>query len=421
MTWRALVLGLVLWAPLALGATVTRIRIHDAIHVGTFEYLKRAVATSEKNGDAGLLVELDTPGGYLEATREIVQLMLSSKHPIAIWVTPSGARAASAGAMITMAAHLALMSPSTSIGAATPVDAGGGDVGESMKNKVINDTVSFVEGIAAKRGRNASWAKASVTEAASLSASEAKAKNVIDHVVDTEAQLKEILAREWKTSEIQWSPLEPRMREQFISFFANPNIAYALLGLGALGIYVEMTHPGLIFPGAIGAISLALGAMTTKIIPINTAAIALLVLALLLFAIEIFVPAPTFGVAGTAGLVSLFFSGVLLLDPSQTNLKLDPLIWLPLFAVVASFMGWLMTISIRALRAKPYRQGVDGLLGKVGSVSRVVENELYQYKVLVAGELWNANADTPLAVHDTVVVVQQSGFLLTVKKESSHV
>jgi membrane-bound ClpP family serine protease len=126
-------------------------------------------------------------------------------------------------------------------------------------------------------------------------------------------------------------------------------------------------------------------------------------------------------VAGTAGLVSLFFSGVLLLDPSQTNLKLDPLIWLPLFAVVASFMGWLMTISIRALRAKPYRQGVDGLLGKVGSVSRVVENELYQYKVLVAGELWNANADTPLAVHDTVVVVQQSGFLLTVKKESSHV
>jgi membrane-bound serine protease (ClpP class) len=402
----------------AKASSITHISIKDAIHVGTYEYISRALKESVEQKHHGLLIELDTPGGYLEATRDIVQLMLASEHPIAVWVTPDGARAASAGSMLTMAAHVAIMSPSTSIGAATPVTQGG-DIAEDMKKKVTNDTVSFVEGIASKRGRNIEWAKESITSAASLSSEEALKKNVIDHLAENEMEVKNILAKAWSLNadEVVFKYTELRFREKMISFFANPNIAYALMGLGALGIYMEMTNPGLIFPGAIGAISLALGAMTTKIVPINSAAIGLLILALIFFAIEIFVPAATFGIAGGAGIVSLFLSGTLLLDPSQTDLRLDPVLWVPLFLVAVTTIIWFMVLSIRAVKAEPYKQGVGALVGRNAVVTRVANLERKQYKVMIDGELWNATAEEPLNETDAVVITKQDGFLLTIKKE----
>jgi len=402
--------------------TLYKIEINDAIHIGTFEHINRALnKTNESDEAAGLLIVLDTPGGYLNATRDIVKLMLQSETPIAVWVKPAGAHAASAGAMITMAAHYAVMAPSTSIGAATPINAGGKDIGKDLKAKITNDTLAFVEGIARKRNRNITAAKDFVSKATSFSATDALKENVVDAIIENEAVLTTRLKEEWKIEEeLKIVSIDLNLRENVLSFFANPNIAYALLGLGALGIYVEMTNPGLIFPGAIGAISLALGALTTKIIPINAGALVLLALAIVFFAIEIFVPMATFGVAGIAGLVSLFLSGALLLDPSQTNLKLDAVIWLPTFFVISGFMILLGYTSIKALRSKPYKQGINALESKDGRITQVMGKG--KYKVFVQGETWNAISESQLNKDQDIVVIKQKGFTLSVEpKEKKNV
>jgi membrane-bound serine protease (ClpP class) len=402
------------------------VELRDSINVGVSETLIRAVKEAKDAGAPALIVELDTPGGFLEATRDIVQLFLATDSPkILVWVRPEGARAASAGAMITMAAHYAAMAPSTSIGAATPVSGDGKDIGESMKAKITNDTLSFVEGIAEKRGRNVEWARKSVSDAASVSSKEALRQKVIDGVHSERSEL-------WKGARAKFSelpesvefvPFELSWRERTLSFVSNPNIAYGLLALGALGIYVEMTHPGLIIPGAIGAVSLALGAITMKIIPIRPGALALLVVGLVLLAIEVLTALPTYGVAGLLGAGALFLSGLFLMDSTETNLTLDPGLWIPIFLACVAIMGFLGWASFRAIRSKTRDPGLHSLDGLEGEITKVVTQS--RAKIRVRGEIWDAEwhgrvsdglpHGPAFAVGLVVTVVELKGMVALVK------
>jgi membrane-bound serine protease (ClpP class) len=388
---------------------VPTLKIVDSINIGVSEYIARGLDAAEKQEAPAVLIEMDTPGGFLEATREIVQLMLNSKIPVIVYVTPEGSRAASAGSMITMAAHYAAMAPNTSIGAATPVTMGE-KLPEDMRNKVQNDTLSWVEGIAQKRGRNVEWARESVTKAASLSAGEALKRDVIDGVHSSREEL-------WKgfrtlnkelPETVTFVPFEWNVKESFLSLISNPNIAMGLLAIGALGIYTEITHPGTIIPGAIGALSLALGAITMKIIPIRPGAIALMIIGLILFGIEVLTPIPTYGVAGVAGAVAMLLSGIFLMDMDRADIHLSPQIWLPAFAIIIGFMSFLGYQAGKALKSH-YAQGVGAFVGMEAEVVTVKDGKAM---VLLNGELWQASykdARGPLTLGQKVKVVEQSG------------
>lgn len=421
-------LALATQGPLAFSQTSERVfylEVKEAISLATYEYIHRATMEAQNQKIKTLFIAMDTPGGFLEATRDIVQLQLNTESPkIIVWVAPQGARAASAGSMITMAAHYAAMSPSTSIGAATPVSGEGQDIGKDLKKKVENDTIAFVNGIAEKRGRNKQWAEKSVSEAASLTATDALKNQVIDGVHETRESV-------WAGAQKKFPELSPNpefvdfpknLREQVLGFFSNPNIAYGLLSLGALCIYVEITNPGLIIPGTIGALSLALGAITMKIIPIQPGAIGLLILGLVLLGIEILTALPTYGVAGVAGIASLFLSGVFYLDPTQTNLTLSPGLWLPLFFVIVAFMALLGWLAVKALSRTSYAQGSQALIGKMGLVERA--NTPFEAMILVNGELWKARWKKPehkkFSQGDKVRIVEQKGLEVFVEEDTTN-
>jgi membrane-bound serine protease (ClpP class) len=406
------------------------VQIRDAIHIGTREYLSRALLEAKKNQAPALLIEIDTPGGFLDATREIVQLLLNSEIPIITWVNPQGAHAASAGSMIVMASHFAVMSPSTSIGAATPVTLGGqqNTLSEEMKNKVTNDTLSFVEGIADKQGRNREWAKDSVLKAASITADEALKLNVIDSVVSdrqliwpaflASQKIQKTFSQIRFPSEVSYVELPLNLKEKALSLLSNPNIAYGLLALGGLGIYLELSHPGTMIPGTIGVLSLALGGITMNMIPIRPGAVALLIAGLVLLAIELLTAIPTYGVAGVGGVVSLLLSGLFLLDPSQTDLRLSGSLWLPIFATITIFLGFLAWQTGRAFRSKQ-PEGMQKWIGTSVTLKKRFENEGGQ--VFLNGELWTVVAAPGATLPqegDDVVIEKVEGLKLIVRSES---
>lgn len=403
--------------------------IQDSINFGVQLRIERALLLAKEISAPAVLVELDTPGGYLEVTRKIVQSFLVNDIPIIVYVAPEGARAASAGAMITMAAHFAAMAPSTSIGAATPVQGGGEDIGESMKAKVTNDTVAFVEGIAQKRGRNLQFAKETVTEAKSVTADEALELNAIDGVYASRAEVWQGFVEHQKNkgvevpSIVRYSVLEMNTKEQAMSFLSNPNIAMGLMALGGLGIYMEMSNPGLVVPGLIGVTALALGAFSTQLIPIQTGAIILLVLGIIFLAIEVLTPLPTFGVAGAASVVFMFLSGLFLMDMEQADISIDPYLWLPILVLFAALVAALSKYAIKALRSKvDSTSGDEGMVGRIAKVTHAAGDH---YKVTVFGELWDAfslSKDMSFAPGEEVIITQQKGLKLQIsKKENTNV
>jgi membrane-bound serine protease (ClpP class) len=400
------------------------VKINQPITIATLETLSRILEKAETTQAEAVLVEIDTPGGYLEATREIVKLFLNTeKTRIIVWVTPEGSRAASAGSMITMAAHFAAMAPNTSIGAATPISGDGKEIPKSLQAKVENDTISFVKGIAHKRNRNQDWAVKSVTDAASLTAEEALQNNVVDSVAPTREELIRQYKLKFKISDSQTFEFvenQLTLREETLGFFSNPNISYGLFALGALGIYLELTHPGTFIPGTLGAISLALGAITMKIIPIRPGAIILLLIGFILLAIEFLTPIPTLGVAGVGGVVSLILSAVFLMDSAQSDLSLSPSLWVPIGSTIVAFGVWIGYLTSRSLRISKKDQHTQALVGESGVVESSISENLYWIRV--HGELWkakNLNEKSPLNKNDKVQVKNQSGFSLEVTKIES--
>lgn len=368
---------------------------------------------------AGLVIYLlDTPGGLVDSMRAMVKDMLASPVPVAVFVAPQGARAASAGVMITLAGHIAAMAPGTNIGAASVVAAGGGEVKGTMARKVTNDMIAFVRSVAAKHGRNADWAEKAVRYAVSLPAIEAAAEGVVDVVApDLDALLEwadgrrvnmESGQKTLHTKGMRVVELEPNFRDRVLAVIANPNLAYLLLMLGFLGIFLELTHPGVILPGVVGAISVLLAMFAMQTLSVSVTGLLMLVLGVVLFIIELKVI--SYGLLSVGGIACLFFGSVMLFESPEGVRAVSWSVILPTVGLVSAFFLAVVWLVFRAQLRKP----VTGLEGLTGTRGRVLEWRDKSGKVFIHGEIWAARAEEALEPDQEVVVVSAEGLILGV-------
>ncbi len=415
---------------------VLRCELQGAVGAGSSEYLRACVKEAEAREATALLVRLDTPGGSLESTREIVGAFLTSPVPVLVWVGPSGARAGSAGVFLTLAANVAGMAPGTNIGAAHPVSGPGGEDpekagGEHMARKVENDTAAFVESIARQRGRNAEWAVSAVRESVSVTAEKAQELRVIDLLATTEDAF--VAAANGRTVKVGESArevtlqlegarierLEPTLRQRVVHWLANPSVAYVLFLLGALGLAIELSNPGLVVPGLVGLVSIVLAMVAMSALPVQAGAIVLLVLGVGLLIAEIFAG---HGLLAVAGLVLLGLGGVLFIDRFDTSWFVEPSFALPartLFPTLATLGGAAGYLAWRAAQTRriPMQVGDLGMVGEVGrSLSEIGPQG---GDVLVHGELWRAKARAHIPPERPVVVKRVDGLTVFVEEAAT--
>ncbi len=401
---------------------------------------------------AGLVViKLDTPGGLDASMRQINQAVIDSSVPVATYVHPAGARAASAGTYMLYASHIAAMTPGTNLGAATPVQLGGGmpgqpepDGGErrpgdaksaddsgddetgddAMSRKMVNDAVAYIRSLAELRERNADWAEQAVREAASLSASEAEAQNVIDLVVDSTAELlTQIDGRSvtlgdrnvtLDTAGLAVESFDPDWRTELLAIITNPNIVYLLMLLGFYGLIFELANPGYILPGVVGAICLILALYAVQVLPVNYAGMALILVGLAFMAGEMFVP--SFGALGIGGLIAFVIGSVILFDADAPGYELS--LWMIGTAAVLS--GLLVMAAMGLLIHSHRRRVVSGSEEMIGSSGRMLEDCQGQGRVFVHGETWQCHSHESLRAGDSVRVVSRRGLILEVEPYKSE-
>ena len=397
----------------AQGSTVLITRIDGTITPVIADHLVDGVATAERDGHAAYLVELDTPGGLDTSMREIIKAFLGADIPVVVYVTPPGARAASAGALITFAAHVAAMAPGTTIGAATPVDLQGGE----LSDKVINDAAAFAESVAAQRGRNTEFAVDTVREGRAVTAEEAVRLDVVDLLApDRGDLLGELDGRTVKVASGNTVTLQTAgattveqdfgLFRRLLQLLADPNLAFLFLSLGTLAIIYELANPGVGFGGIAGAIFLLLGFFALSVLPINLVGVLLLGLAAALFVAELF--APGVGVFAAGGTVALVLGGLFLFDGA---VRIDPAVLVPVALVVGGGSVLAGRLAWRARRA-PSVSGREGLLGRQVTV-RTADGPTGQ--VLLDGAWWTARSrDAPLEVGQAVRVVDLDGLELIV-------
>jgi len=419
--WHLVVIVLMLLGLLAAGASAQQsevyiIKVADAISPGTTEFIKSGIKTAEERGAAAVIIELDTPGGLAESMRLIVQRILSSRVPVVVFVSPSGARAASAGVMITMAADVAAMAPGTNIGAAHPVGAGGKEIDGKMSEKVVNDMVAQAKSVAEKQGRNADWVKDAIRESVSITETEALEQNVIDLIAeDIDDLIGQLNGRQLKDkgvlnlADAKKVVLEETLRTKILKTISNPNIAYILMMIGLAGLYFELSHPGAIFPGVIGGIALVLAFFAMQTLPVNYAGILLIVLAIIFFIMEMKIT--SYGLLSVAGIVSLLLGSLMLFEGSTPDLKVSLRVLLPTVILISGFFVAVASLVFRAQLSKP-TTGSMGLVGEIGVVKKALTPE---GKVFVHGELWNARAKEPLDEDAKVRVVKVVNLILEVE------
>ena len=391
--------------------------ISDPIGPAVAEFIVDATLRASRDDAAALIIELDTPGGLAESMRKIVQAIYACQVPVVVYVTPSGARAASAGVMITMAADIAAMAPGTSIGAAHPVGAGGKDIEDTMAQKVTNDMVSFAKGIARRRGRNAVWAEKAVRESVSATAEEALNEEVIDVVArDLDDLIAKINGREvtgkgkLELDKRNIKRLKENLRTKILKIISDPNIAYILLLIGLAGLYFELSTPGAILPGVVGAVALVLAFYAMQTLPFNTTGILLILLAVIFFILELKVA--SHGLLSIAGLLSLVLGSLMLFRDAGPGFRLAWQVILPAVIVISAFFVVVAGLVVRAHTLHP-RTGPEGLIGEIGIVKVVDRRE---GKVLVHGELWKAAFQGEVALGDKVKVVAVRDLVVTVER-----
>lgn len=392
------------------------IELEGAIGPATAMFLKRGLDRANDQGSALVIVRLDTPGGLGSSMRTMVKALLNSPVPVVVYVSPQGAGAASAGVMVTVAAHVAAMAPGTNIGAAHPVTVGGKDMEKTMTEKVVNDMASYGRGIAQQKGKNAEWVEKAIRESVSITADEAVKKNVVDLVAkDVDELLKllegrEVTVREGKvtlkTAGLIKHYYKPGIRDRILKTISDPNIAYILMMIGMAGLYFELSHPGAIFPGVIGAISLILAFYSFQTLPVNYAGLLLIVLAIILFIAEIKVQ--SYGALSLGGLVSLTLGSIMLFEDLKVSLKLMA----PTVLLVGGFFVIVSTLAFRAYRTQP-KSGMDGLIGEIGVVKEDIDPEGL---IFVHGEYWRATAGERIEADEKVEVAGADGLILRVKK-----
>lgn len=404
------------------GALVELIQVKGVINPVISSYFRRAIEEAEKDMASCLLVELDTPGGLDESMRDIVQKMLDSRVPIVVYVYPRGGRAASAGTFITIAADIAAMAPGTSIGAAHPVALGQGEIPKEMKEKVVNDAVAYIKSIAARKGRNVSWAEKAVRKSISATETEALKAGVIDLIAENpEDLLAKIHGRRVKTpygerliltKGARIKEIKMGWREKFLHIIGNPNIAYLLMMIAIYGIIFEISNPGAILPGVIGAISLILAFFAFQVLPISLAGLLLIILAIILFILE--VKAPTHGALTIGGAISMFLGSLMLIDSKAPYFRISLSLIITAVAATIAFFTFAVGAGIRALGKKVVTGG-EGIIGLVG----VAKTDLTPDGVIfVEGEYWNATStDGEIKAGERVVVVEAKGLRVKVRRE----
>jgi membrane-bound serine protease (ClpP class) len=417
----ALILGT---ANQAQAANVGLIKIDGAIGPATASYIGRAIEVSSSRQDECLIIQLDTPGGLLDSTKEIVQKFYASPVPTVVYVSPTGASAGSAGVFITMAADFAAMAPHTSIGAAHPVSIGmgGGDAkpDEVMKQKMENYASSFIESIADKRKRNVEWAKSAVVESAAITAEKALELNVIEIIAkDIPDLLKQLDGREANEHKLETAAADvveiPMVtREKVFRLLWRPEVMFILMLVAIYGIIGELSNPGAILPGVVGAIALILVLYMAAILPINIAGFALIGLAIALFITDVF--APTHGVLTVGGVVSFLLGALMLFNRAEPGFRLSISYIIPGALITAAFFAFVVGAGLRAQRI-PIKVGRETMIGQ--TVKALSPIDARNGKVFIEGEYWNAVSDTPVAADQLVEVTGIEGLTLKVKPKQS--
>jgi membrane-bound serine protease (ClpP class) len=399
---------------------ILQLTVKSTINPVISEYVAKGLREAASEGAVCVILQLDTPGGLDTAMRDIVQSILNSPAPVIVYIAPSGARAASAGVLITLAAHVAAMAPGTNIGAAHPVGLGGGQMDETMLKKVENDAAAYAKSLAEQRGRNVEWAVNAVRESESVSAQRALELNIIDLVASSVPELIEkVEGREvetvWgkKALALKGLPVQESVmgwRYRLLDTLSNPNIAYILMMLGFYGLFFELSNPGVIFPGVFGAICLILAFFALQTLPVNYAGMLLILLAIILFIAEIKVT--SYGVLSLGAIVSLILGSLMLIESPDPALRVSWFVILPMVATTAAFFLFAVSFALRAQMKQP-TTGQEGLIGKR---ARVVSPIRREGKVFVHGEYWNAESEEEFEKGATVEIVGVSELKLKVRR-----
>jgi membrane-bound serine protease (ClpP class) len=417
-----IVLGGLLLAPASARAVapVDLIKIEGVISPVTLRLIESALERARSDGAQALIVQLDTPGGLERSMRAIAQRMLNAEVPVIVYVAPTGARAASAGVFLTLAAHVAAMAPATNIGAAHPVALGGGADKESLK-KIENDAAAFIRSLALERGRNADWAEKAVRQSVSITEREAVRLKVVDLVaVSVPDLLAKIDGRTVKTTrgpitlvtrDAVARAIEIGFRDRFLNVITDPNVAYVLMMLGMLGLFFELSNPGVILPGVVGGISLILAFFAFQSLPINYAGFLLILFGVALLVAEIKIV--SHGILSMGGVVAMALGSLMLFDAPELGFRLSWWVIVPTVGATAGLFLFVLAVGVRALTRRPML-GASGMIGQTAVARGPLERE---GQVAVQGELWRAVTEgDPIADGAPVRVVGVEGLTLRVVK-----
>jgi membrane-bound serine protease (ClpP class) len=417
----ARVLSLLILATSA-SADVLRIVINDTIQPITEEYIGRAIADAHARNAQALLIELNTPGGLVSSTRDIIEKITTSPVPVIVYVAPTGSRAGSAGIFILESADVAAMAPGTNAGAAHPVLLIGPvtvKTDDDMKKKIENDSAALIRSVTSKRNRNVEAAEGAVRESKAFTEQEALTQKLIDYVAGSDEDLfRQMEGKPIKRFDGQIITLnltgqairgyDMTLKERILDYLMDPDVAFVLLAIGLLALYVEFNHPGAVVPGTVGVVFILLAAFALNLLPVRFAALALIAGSFALFALE--AKFATHGVLTTGGIVLLTLGGLLLVDAPIPEMRVHLLTALAVSAPLGLITAFLMTIALRARRNKVVT-GAQGLVGEVGIAQSVLAP---LGKVFVHGEIWNATSSTPVMAGSKVVVQKVSGLQLEV-------
>ncbi len=429
---------------------VVRIFVDGSINPITANYIVEQLVKAEKDKAGLLILQLDTPGGLMSSMRQIVKAILASPVPVAVYVAPSGARAASAGVFITLAAPIAVMAPGTTIGAAHPVTVGGGGFfggkkkegekesgkdgkgkaaspppeGDIMATKILNDTVAFIRSIAAKNGRNVEWAERAVRESISSTGTEAVKEGVVDFIApDVDALLKGIEGMEVTVSggkriiALSGARIEDRpmgTRRRILAVITDPNVAYLLMLLGIFGIFFELVNPGVILPGVLGGISIILAFFSFQLLPVNYAGVLLILFALVLFVLEVKVV--SFGMLTVGGILSLVLGSLMFFNSADPYYRVSLSLIFGMTGIIVLIFVVLLGFAVR-IRMRKVTTGIEGLIGEVGVAGTDLAPE---GKIMIHGEIWSAVSTETIKSGEKVKVTEADGLSLKVKRVNTE-
>lgn len=430
----------------AAATQIVELEVKDGIGVATAEYLISGIEHAEEIGAELVIINMDTPGGLMKPMREMVQKILGSTVPVATYVTPAGARADSAGTYILLASHIAAMAPTTHLGAATPVSLGGEDAtpppnddtdrddeedkdepappsGTSMERKVMNDAVAYIRGLAERHGRNADWAEKAVTEAATLTATQALEQNVIEFIAADRDELLSLIdgheveiegeARELATKDAEVQPYEANWRIRLLGVISNPEIVLLLGLIGLYGLMYEGWNPGAIVPGVVGVICLLLAAYALQVLPVNYAGLALIFLGIALMIAEAY--APSFGALGIGGIAAFVFGSIMMFDSGIPGFGISLTFVIGLALAFAVLIIWLVGFVLKLRR----RGAVSGTESIVGGTGTAMGDFVGDGQVWLEGEAWHARSKAPISKNQQVVVLAMDGLVLDVEPVTS--